>query len=132
MLLKVAMLLACCRDDMKLEFTVDDLEMAKVMLADIKPKIQRLTAGIGENANASISVLLMEAVNKVGFMGESDFQRLCYRHAKGGNRDLNDILEYLQKAGQIVVAKSPTGQRTLFTPKAYETYRKAHADAQRK
>lgn len=66
MMIKIAMLAALSENPNLLEIGEDHFAFAQAMLADLKPSIQRLTAGIGRNELAGIGTQMLDLIMRVG------------------------------------------------------------------
>jgi len=125
---KVAMLTALDERPFRMVLEPDDFVKALAMLDLLEPPLRKLSAGVGRNELAAISVQFMDTLACMhGVAAESKLRNMFFRDCKVQGNEFNLMVKHLMDTDQIMVmtdARNGKPQNYVFLPDAYERYQK--------
>jgi hypothetical protein len=124
-LLRVALILSFCEYEFKYLITSQHLQLARILLDNLKPDIIRLTGGIGSNPMAGVIQQMLDFVRiNNGMVREIRVKQSFWKICPRGTMDYDMGLKQLVETKMLVMADIGTDMpvRWCFTPEGWEKY----------
>jgi len=125
MLQKVAMLMALDERPFRMVIEPGDFEHALALLEVLEPPIRKLSAGIGRNELAAISVQLLDTLTNMGGSApEKKLRAMFFRDCKVQSNEFNAMLNHLSETDQIHVTQGDRNGHVIMLPEVHERWLK--------
>jgi len=127
MLQKLAILLALDTMPFNMVVEVEHFEKANAMLELLETPIKKLSAGIGRNELAAVSVQVLETIRAMGGRAnDRKLRAMFFRDCRVNGNEYNAMINHLSQTDQIFVENIMSNGRVemvFFLPDAYRHYK---------